>query len=286
MTRRWHQIAPAGRSAGEANRPARARPAMGAGLLVLAFLISIPAACAGPPTVAPTATPDCREDGVIQSGSVGSPTQGFPIRYQVYLPPCYEEQTWASYPVLYLIHGRGGAESSWNALGHAAEIANRMIRGREIPPFILITPYNSAEDRDGTVLIEELLPHIDQSYRTLTDRRNRVLGGSSRGGVVAARMAFRFPELFGSVGTFAGGVVEGDQQTFRDWIGATPPQQWPRVLIDIGDQDLMMGETERMTEILDEWGVPYTLNIEPGDHSYLYWSGNMEMYLLWYAEDW
>ena len=84
----------------------------------------------------------------------------------------------------------------------------------------------------------------------------------------------------------AGGFVEGDQQTYHDWIGAMSPEQWPRVLLGIGDRDLMMVETDRMTEVLDEWGIPYTLKVEPGDHSYAYWSSNMEMYLLWYAEDW
>jgi hypothetical protein len=40
-----------------------------------------------------------------------------------------------------------------------------------------------------------------------------------------------------------------------------------------------------MADVLDQRGVPYTLNVGPAGHEISYWSGNLEMYLRWYAAD-
>lgn len=258
-------------------------------LLLVALGCTRAGATQGPTPASPTpivATPVCREDGVVGDGSVESPTQGWPIRFQYYLPPCYEEQSGRAYPVVYLIHGRGGSQVTWNSSARAAEIANRMIRDGTVPPFILITPANTSGDPYGLALANDLVPYVDEAFRTQTDRRHRVVGGASLGGVVAARMAFQFPDRFGSVGIFGGGMVSGDEGNFEEWIAGMPPQLWPRVLIDIGDQDTMMEATERLAGLLDERGIPYTLNVEPGGHTYAYWSSNLEMVLRWYAQDW
>jgi enterochelin esterase family protein len=232
-----------------------------------------------------TPTPACNEDGVVKTGKIDSPVNGLPLRFQVYLPPCYEAQTWAAYPVFYLIHGRGGGEASWNGAG-AAERVNQRIRSGNIPPIILVTPANDSGDRYGVALTKDLVPYIDRNFRTLPDREHRVVGGGSRGATVAARMAFQFPDIFGSIGAFGGGMVNGDEPNFDDWISDTPPERRPRVLIDIGDQDTIMPDGKRLAAFLDKRDVPYTFNIEPGDHSYGYWMSNMDMYLNWYVQDW
>jgi S-formylglutathione hydrolase FrmB len=100
-------------------------------------------------------------------------------------------------------------------------------------------------------------------------------------------MAFQHPDLFSSVGVFGSGVLSGDEENVNAWIAAMSPEQQPRVLIDYGDRDIHMAvNAKRTAEILDEWGIPYTLNAGQGDHSYVYWCSNLEMYLRWYAEDW
>ena len=48
----------------------------------------------------------------------------------------------------------------------------------------------------------------------------------------------------------------------------------------------MMPWTELLASILDAGDVPYILNVEPGGHSYAYWSSNLDMYLLFFGEDW
>jgi enterochelin esterase-like enzyme len=255
--------------------------------LVLLLLIGT-AGCStiAPPPTAPTPTPMCAEDGYVERDRVESPTLGWRIDFEVYLPPCYAEHTWAAYPVLYLIPGLHGAASAWNGAG-AAEIANRMIRESEVTPFIMVSPANYPSDSHGDALMHDLFPYIEENYRTLNDRTHRAVGGASMGGAIAYRMAFRRPDLFNSVGVFGSGVVHGEEETFKTWVAALPAEQRPRTLIDCGDEDAyMLGRARQMAEILEGQEMPYVLNVESGAHTYTYWIGNFEMYLRWFAEDW
>ena len=120
-------------------------------------------------------------------------------------------------------------------------------------------------------MIDDLVPWVDETFRTLAERRYRAVGGASMGGVIAYRMAFQHPELFGSVGIFGSGVVGGDEGNVDDWSAATPAELRPRVLLDCGEGDTaMLTNAERAAGILDEWGIPYTFNSEPGGHNAAY----------------
>jgi enterochelin esterase-like enzyme len=162
-----------------------------------------------------------------------------------------------------------------------------MIRRGAIEPFILVTTGNYSSDMDGTIFLDDLIPYIDEHLRTREGRQYRVVGGASLGGVVAYRMAFQHPEIFGSIGLFGSGVEFGEEEIVSAWLEEISEEEMPRVLIDYGEEDFSMGMNAQLTaDMLDARGVSNTLNVEPGDDSYRYWSSNLEMYLQWYAEDW
>lgn len=260
--------------------------ALAISLVLLSLIGTAGCSIIAPPPPTPTPTPTCSEDGYVEQGQVESPTLGWSIDFEVYLPPCYAEHTWAAYPALYLIPGLYGAASAWNGAG-SAEIANRMIRAGEIPPFIMVSPANYPSDSHGHALMHDLFPYIQENYRTLNDRNHRAVGGASMGGVISYRLAFQHPILFNSVGAFGSGVVHGEEETLAAWIAALPAEQRPRTLIDCGDEDTyMLGRARQMAEILEGQEMPYVLNVGSGAHDYTYWVGNLEMYLRWYAEDW
>jgi S-formylglutathione hydrolase FrmB len=99
-------------------------------------------------------------------------------------------------------------------------------------------------------------------------------------------MAFQFPEVFGSLGVFSGGIDASEKSTFDRWITSISPEDYPRILINIGDQDGIMPYTQNLLAVLDSQNVPYKINIEPGGHNWAFWSARMESYLLWFAEAW
>jgi Predicted esterase len=62
-----------------------------------------------------------------------------------------------------------------------------------------------------TVIIRELIPHIDATYRTIALREGRMIEGFSMGGFGAARLGFKYPNLFGSISSIDGALIGLDQ---------------------------------------------------------------------------
>jgi predicted alpha/beta superfamily hydrolase len=140
----------------------------------------------------------------------------------VYLPPQYLEEEERRFPVFYLHDGQNlfdGRTSyiagrTWNA--HTT--ADRLTLDGEIEPVILVGVANTGlrrmaeytptrdfklgggEGRSyGRLLVEELKPLIDDSYRTLPDAKNTGLGGASLGGLISLYLGFSYPEVFGKL---------------------------------------------------------------------------------------
>ncbi len=248
-------------------------------LLVLVIL----AACSGERLQLKTSP--CEESGTIQTDRIPHPTQGFDTSFQVYLPPCYAKLKNVHFPVIYLIAVAFESKLSPTSNDPMA-LTDRLIHAGKMPPTIIIVPEETVAQGYHASLALDLVPYVDEKYNTLRDRRYRGVGGISHGAAIAARMAFQFPNLFGSLGMLSGGIAEGEKQTFETWIDSTSPQNLPRVLIDVGNQDAIMRLTKNLLGVLDAHSVPYELNIDPGNHNGEFWSAHMEEYLLWFAKTW
>lgn len=125
---------------------------------------------------------------------------GCEIGYNIYLPPDYETSG-EKYHVFYHIHGWMGNEST--------EIVpmEPICRSRNAITVFVNHAHvtgNVWELPNAPMDIDELIPHIDSTYRTIATREGRTITGFSMGGGVAASMAFRYPDLFSSVVAYAG----------------------------------------------------------------------------------
>ena len=93
------------------------------------------------------------------------------------------------YPVLYLQHGWGENEYGWPNQGKVNLIMDNLIAEGKAKPFIIVMTYGMTNDvKIGglrnfdikpfqTVLIDELIPYIDEHFRTLTDQPHRAMAG-------------------------------------------------------------------------------------------------------------
>ena len=147
------------------------------------------------------------------------------------MPPDYERDTHHRYPVLYMHDGQNLFDSSTAFGGNEWRLddtAEELIERGAIEPLIIVGIYNTGEQRIheytptadaklgggkadlyGRMLVEEVRPFIDGTYRTLRGAENTGLGGSSLGGLVTPpprlevstdlRQA-RHPLAFGLVG--------------------------------------------------------------------------------------
>ena len=136
------------------------------------------------------------------------------IGYCIYLPPGYESNTAGRYPVIYNLHGAGGNEL--HSFTDVKALHDGIVAGRW-PAMIMVLPNggkntfykNSADGKypAETLIIRELLPHIDATYRTMASRSGRAIEGFSMGGRGATRLAIKYPELFCSLHNQAGNVM-------------------------------------------------------------------------------
>jgi enterochelin esterase-like enzyme len=134
--------------------------------------------------------------------------------------------------------------------------------------------------------VKTILPWIDANYRTIPDRQYRAVGGLSRGGNWAVRIGLLHWGLFGSIGAHSTPLFFGDLNRIPGWVEVIPESLLPRIMIDIGEGDNNLAESDEFHQQLIELGVPVDQNLYPGLHHESYWREHLEEYLRWYSAGW
>lgn len=247
-------------------------------------------------TPSPSPTPEglaCwDEGGRIEQGDLRTDLLPLPLSYRVYLPPCYDELPEQRYPVLYLIHGQNFNDDQWDRLG-VDETADELIAAGEISPLLIVMPRDRSwsqptEDMFGQVVAAQLLPWIDQNYRTNPEREYRAIGGLSRGAGWALHLGLSRWESFGIIGMHSLPVFWTDLPDIRNWLEAIPHESLPRIYLDLGDKDRPQIAKSAIwfEELLTEKRIPHEWHLYPGYHEEAYWRGHIEEYIRWYAQNW
>ena len=144
----------------------------------------------------------------------------------VYTPPDYDRST-TTYPVLYLLHGSGGAEASWVFDGLVNVILDNLIADGRAKPMIVVMPFGHPEPsmRQGYMptfrrgdmqefsrdLIEDVMPLVERTYRVARQADRRAIAGLSMGGNQARQIGLGRLDMFHYIASFSGtmGVVGG-----------------------------------------------------------------------------
>lgn len=157
--------------------------------------------------------------GLVSENLYYSALTGAWRRCFVYTPPGYTENIKTRYPVLYLQHGSAEDETGWSTQGKANLILDNLIAEKEAQPMIVVMdngyaykPQESAAaDRKmptpsifEEVMIQEIIPMIDNKFRTLPDRDNRAIAGLSMGANQTMRIIMNNLDKFSSIGGFSG----------------------------------------------------------------------------------
>jgi enterochelin esterase-like enzyme len=151
----------------------------------------------------------------LQQGTFDSKAAGCKVSYLIYLPPGYEKSKEARFPVVYWLHGIGGSQQG--VPGFCARFTQAIDQGKT--PAMIVVYVNGMVDSFycdeintnrpvETVIIKELIPHIDGTYRTIATRQRRMIEGFSMGGFGAGHLGFKYPELFGSVSMIDAALVD------------------------------------------------------------------------------
>lgn len=259
---------------------------------------------------------------VLEGRTFLSAALGREWAYTVYLPPDYDTSERA-YPVFYLLHGYGGEHTNWARYGDAQMTADSLIAASALPPVILVMPdgrnsyWVDSDPATGfgaveTALIQDLIPHVDATYRTIPTRRARMIGGLSMGGYGAIHAAFKHPELFGAAATLSGGISRTPTPPNSPSAAPTPwgipfeearwqaesPFAWIaslkeksaeyrlQVYISMGDDDderLIQGSVD-LYNALRAAGLPAELRVTDGAHTWEVWDHGMREAMLFFAK--
>lgn len=132
---------------------------------------------------------------------------GHDVGYAVWTPPGFDKDRQTRYPVVYFLHGAGGSEAS-DSGGFSSMVA-RAIRENSFPEAICVFPNGGMSGYQNAVesmIVNELIPQIDQDYPTVVASSGRVVAGFSMGGAGSVHLALRHPKLFCGAGSWGGAL--------------------------------------------------------------------------------
>lgn len=188
--------------------------------------------------------------------------------FNLYLPDGYENSG-LNYPVLYLLHGNLGTEESWVGPGKIQETADRLIAAGKIKPQLIVVPADpkfwwadGIEEKALTAFVEDLVPHIDQSWRTLSNREGRSIAGYSAGGFGTVNIALQYPEMFAAAAPLSPAVY-----------APVPPEDSSATRQDTflsnGEFDADLWASKNWVSFIDDYkakGIVVPFYINTGDH--------------------
>lgn len=237
--------------------------------------------------------------GTVSRRWYWSPSLKMNRRLAVYTPAGYEESN-KRYPVFYLLHGMGGDEEAWLALGRASQILDNLIAaGKAKPMIVVMTNGNVSQEAapgesslgyivptmqlpktmDGSM--EESFPDvvnfIDATYRTVKRKSGRAIAGLSMGGFHSLHISKQYPDMFDYVGLFSAAIMpdkqvkssvyDNTENKLKIQFNKTPKLYW----IAIGKTDFLYKANEEYRKMLNEKGFKYTYYETDEGHIWRNW---------------
>jgi enterochelin esterase-like enzyme len=230
--------------------------------------------------------------GTVRVETYHSKTLGVPRTIWVYTPPGYETGN-TRYPVFYLLHGSGNTDSSWMLTGRANYILDNLIAEGKTRPMIIINPLGYVRQGVnlapaapaagagaatggglfGKDLLEDVIPFVEQKFRTLKDAGNRALGGLSMGGGQTAAIGFANPDKFHSLVIMSAGSNNAEQNYpgfFQD--AAATNKKLKLLWVGVGKDDkLVMNSSVALRDALTKAGIKHTYRETEGRHEWVVW---------------
>jgi S-formylglutathione hydrolase FrmB len=258
----------------------------------------------------------------VDSLNIPSAAMNKTYRAAVVLPNSYARSK-AAFPVLYLLHGGGGRFSDWLRQTPDKQLLHKLADQYNI---IIVTPegerlggyLDSPVQKDNlfeTYITQEVLTKIDNTYRTIRDRKGRVITGLSMGGHGALYLATRHPELYCAAGSMSGAldldpanwkitpefakqITPGFERILGP-RGATPnlyaahsvvnmaeklKANDVKLIIDCGVDDFLLEPNRELHRRLVYNKTPHDYTERPGGHTWDYWENSLPYHLQFFQK--
>jgi enterochelin esterase-like enzyme len=213
-------------------------------------------------------------------------------RMHIYTPPGYEQGK-GKYPVFYLLHGGGDSDDSWSTVGRAGFIFDNLLSEGKMKPMVVVMPNGHVnpwrwgqplgeDQRDLFIedFLNDIMPYIENHYRTKAGKQNRALAGLSMGGGQTLNMV----ERFSYVGVFSSGIFgivpmpgmevqsptweELNQEKLKD------PQLKKEVKLiwfATGREDFLIETSRATVDLIRKYGFDVQFKETDGGHTWINW---------------
>ncbi len=223
--------------------------------------------------------------GQVRECQYYSEVEGQVRRCFVYTPAEYETSPKSKYPVLYLQHGMGEDERGWHEQGHMANILDGQIASGKCKPMIVVMDYGDCgyihgtkkgETRDefgasfGNILLRDIIPFVEKTFRVKTDRDHRAMAGLSWGGHQTFQITLTHLDQFAHIGAFSGAILMAPGQNITDVYGGVFSdadkfnEQVHTLFLGQGTEEGM--GCDRMSQSLKEAGINHVYYASPATH--------------------
>lgn len=237
--------------------------------------------------------------GTVSRRWYDSPGLGMDRRLTIYTPPGYEKSN-DKFPVLYLLHGAGGDEEAWIALGRTAQIMDNLIAQGKAKPMIVVMPNGNViqdaapgEGNDGMYKPQFMVPKtmdgtyeanfmdivkfVESNYQVKADKANRAIAGLSMGGYHTMHISRYYPNMFDYIGLFSAAIMPREDATgkvYDDIDGTLKTQMdngYKLYWIGIGKTDFLYDANKEYRAKLNAMGMPYEYVESEGGHIWRNW---------------
>lgn len=247
--------------------------------------------------------------GTVARRWYNSPTLKEERRITIYTPPGYENNN-QSYPVFYLLHGSGGDEEAWIALGRTSQILDNLIAQGKAKPMIVVMPNGHTQNtaspeetnrayipamgggpREPVASMEDsfgdIMKFIESNYRVKKGKANRAVAGLSMGGMHSAAISAQYPNTFDYVGVYSAppiatmmamgnpnanaADVQKAQDEFVKRLETQKKNGFKLYWIACGSTDFLYKSVIESMKKMDEIGFKYTWRESGGGHTWDNW---------------
>jgi len=247
------------------------------------------------------AIPGCK--GIIQAVEYPSSEKDLALRRMVvYLPETYyTTDTLLRFPVLYLLHGARGNETTWADSAMVMHHIDSLREAGKAEDFILVMPnmnnYAGEKDYknghciramrsfwlvDGEAerhFMHDVVERVDKLYRTVPDKSGRAIAGMSSGALQAIYLSAGYPDAFDYVGLFSPYTYPtfaalGHMDVYGSlWKKLNTQFGDPPALygIYIGDKDFFVPHIRNFDRKLTLNGYPHEFTLKEGGHQWYSW---------------
>lgn len=216
-------------------------------------------------------------------------------RFYVYTPPDYDGNTAARFPVLYLQHGMGEDETGWVNQGKMCIIMDNMIASGRCKPMVVVMSNGECSElfkpkpgqnidearrefgaKFTPILLHEIIPLVDSTFRVYTDRDHRALAGLSWGGYQTFTIGLANLDKFAYLGAFSGFAPfnpEKDLKTVYNGVFSDSTKfnrEVHALFLGIGAEE--GPRMQILSDALSKAGIHNTYYVSPGTaHEWLTW---------------